>query len=57
MNPKDRNCGPFLVKVEGRAKNYKRDHPLPLARKIFTAAKGLKHFSISNKWLLFFRNG
>ena len=26
-----RYCGHFLIKAEGGAKNYKRDHPLPLA--------------------------
>ena len=24
-----RYCGHFLIKAEGGAKNYKRDHPLP----------------------------
>ena len=31
-----RYCGHFLIKVEGGAKNYKRDHPLPLAWRSFT---------------------
>ena len=26
-----RYCGHFLIKAEGGAKNYKRDHPLPLS--------------------------
>ena len=29
-------CGHFLIKVEGGARNYKRDIPLPLARQFFT---------------------
>ena len=40
-----RYCGHFLIKAEGGAKNYKRDHPLPLSWRPFTfrflAAKGL----------------
>ena len=41
MNPKDgfdfnENCGHFLIKAEGGAKNYKRDHPLPLSWRSFT---------------------
>ena len=28
----------FLIKAEGRAKNYKRDHRLPLAWRFFTVA-------------------
>ena len=31
-----RYCGHFLIKAEGGAKNYKRDHPLPLAWRFFT---------------------
>ena len=31
-----RYCGHFLIKVEGGAKNYKRDFPLPLAWQSFT---------------------
>ena len=31
-----RYCGHFLIKAEGGAKNYKRDHPLPLAWRSFT---------------------
>ena len=31
-----RYCGHFLIKVEGGAKNYKRDLPLPLAWLSFT---------------------
>ena len=31
-----RYCGHFLIKVEGGAKNYKPDHPLPLAWRSFT---------------------
>ena len=31
-----RYCGHFLIKAEGRAKNYERDHPLPLAWRPFT---------------------
>ena len=30
-----RYCGHFLIKAEGGAKNYKRDHPLPLAWRSF----------------------
>ena len=33
-----RYCGHFLIKAEGGAKNYKRDHPLPLAWRSFTVA-------------------
>ena len=29
-------CGHFLIKAEGGAKNYKRDHPLPLSWRPFT---------------------
>ena len=41
MNPKTdltlmRYCGHFLIKAEGGAKNYKRDHPLPLSWRPFT---------------------
>ena len=28
--------GHFLIKAEGGAKNYKRDHPLPLSWRSFT---------------------
>ena len=43
VNPKDgfdfnEICGHFLIKAEGGAKNYKRDHPLPLAWRSFTVA-------------------
>ena len=31
-----RYCGHFLIKAEGGAKNYKRDHPLPLSWRPFT---------------------
>ena len=31
-----RYCGYFLIKAEGGAKNYERDHPLPLAWRPFT---------------------
>ena len=31
-----RNCGHFLIKAEGGAKNYERDHPLPLAWQPFS---------------------
>ena len=31
-----RYCGHFLIKAEGGAKNYERDHPLPLAWRPFT---------------------
>ena len=31
-----RYCGHFLIKVEGGAKNYERDPPLPLAWRPFT---------------------
>ena len=31
-----RYCGHFLNKAEGGAKNYERDHPLPLAWRPFT---------------------
>ena len=31
-----RYCGHFLIKVEGGAKNYKCDYPLPLAWRSFT---------------------
>ena len=31
-------CGHFLIKTEGGAKNYKRDHRLPLAWRSFTVA-------------------
>ena len=31
-------CGHFLIKAEGGAKNYKRDHRLPLAWRSFTVA-------------------
>ena len=31
-----RYCRHFLIKVEGGAKNYKRDHPLPLTWRSFT---------------------
>ena len=31
-----RNCGHLLIKVEGGAKNYKRDFPLLLALRSFT---------------------
>ena len=31
-----RYCGHFLIKAEGGGKNYKRDHPLPLAWRPFT---------------------
>ena len=33
-----RYCGNLLIKAEGGAKNYKRDHPLPLAWRSFTVA-------------------
>ena len=33
-----RYCGHFLIKAEGGAKNYKRDHPLPLAWRSFAVA-------------------
>ena len=33
-----RYCGHFMIKAEGGAKNYKRDHPLPLAWRSFTVA-------------------
>ena len=41
VNPKTdltlmRYCGHFLIKAEGGAKNYERDHPLPLAWRPFT---------------------
>ena len=32
-----RYCGHFLIKAEGGAKNYERNHPLPLAWRPFTA--------------------
>ena len=38
-----RYCGHFLIKAEGGAKNYERDHPLPLAWRPFTV------FSCSEK--------
>ena len=31
-----RYCGHFLIKAEGGAKNYEREHPLPLASRPFT---------------------
>ena len=31
-----RYYGHFFIKREGGAKNYERDHPLPLARRLFT---------------------
>ena len=31
-----RYCGNILIKAEGGAKNYERDHPLPLAWRLFT---------------------
>ena len=31
-----RYCGHFLIKAEGGAKNYERDHPLPLSWQPFT---------------------
>ena len=31
-----RYCGHFLIKAEGGAKNYKRDHPLQLSWRPFT---------------------
>ena len=31
-----RYCGHFLIKAEGGAKNYERDHPLLLAWRPFT---------------------
>ena len=31
-----RYCGHFLIKAEGGAKNYEREHPLPLAWRPFT---------------------
>ena len=31
-------CCHFLIKAEGGAKNYKHDHPLPLAWRSFTVA-------------------
>ena len=31
-----RYCGHFLIKAEGGAKNYKRDHPLSLSSRPFT---------------------
>ena len=31
-------CGHFLIKAEGGAKNYKRDHRLPLTWRFFTVA-------------------
>ena len=39
-----RYCGHFLIKAEGGAKKYKRDHPLPFLATLyrrFRAAKGL----------------
>ena len=40
-----RYCGHFLIKAEGGAKNYKRDHPFTVSLAIryrgFRAAKGL----------------
>ena len=31
-----RYCGHLLIKAEGGAKNYERDHPLPLSWRPFT---------------------
>ena len=36
-----RYCGYFLIKTEGGAKNYKRDHRLQFAWRSFTVALGL----------------
>ena len=55
MIPKDgfdlmRYCGHFLIKTEGGANNYKRDHPLLLTWPSFTVTfvqqKGYTHTHI-----------
>ena len=42
-----RYCGHFLIKAEGGAKKYERDHPLRLATlyRRFRGAKGLQNGS------------
>ena len=51
-----RYCGHFLIKVEGGAKNYNRDHPLPLAWRSFTVEflqrKGYYSFQNEKKFHL-----
>ena len=46
-----RYCGHFLIKAEGGAKNYERDHPLPLAWRpitvVFVHRKG--YYSFQNE--------
>ena len=45
-----RYCGHFLIKAEGGAKNYKRDHPLPLSWRPFTVVfLQRKGFTIASK--------
>ena len=49
-----RYCGHFLIKAEGGAKNYKRDHPLPLSWTLyrrFLVAKGLHYLCQPNTYV------
>ena len=61
-----RYCGYFLIKAEGGAKNYKRDHPLPLSWPPFTvilatlyrrfrATKGTFNYSLSYTYIYVLR--
>ena len=47
-----RYCGHFLMKAEGGAKNYERDHPLPLSwRPITVVFVHRKGYTLStNYW-------
>ena len=53
MNPKEgfdfNVCGHFLIKVEGGAKNYKRELPLPILYRRIRAAKGYYSFQNEKK--------
>ena len=44
-----RYCGHFLIKAEGGAKNYKRDHPLPLSWRPFTSFSCCERVTIASK--------
>ena len=52
-----RYCGHFLIKAEGGAKNYERDHPLPLAWRPFTVVfverksyRYVRHTLVARSW-------
>ena len=47
------NCGNFFIKVEGGAKIYKHDNPLPIVWRSFTVVLGDVSFYASRKrWIL-----